>query len=163
MYIYIGEIVNTHGVKGELRLKSSFKYKDKVFAKDKKIYVGKNKDELVIAGYRVHKDFDMIKFVGIDDINDVLIFKGEKAYALESDIAIREYEYLDESIIGLEVYNNDLIIGKIKDVINMGASDIFVIENEDREILIPNISDYVIMVDVKNQRIVVKDVEGFMV
>lgn len=60
-YIKIGKIVNTHGIKGEVRLLSKFPYKDKVFVKDMNIYIDKKYKE-VINSYRKHKNFDMITF-----------------------------------------------------------------------------------------------------
>ena len=60
MYIYLGKIVNTHGIKGEIRILSDFDYKDIVFKKDFKIYIGKDKQEETINTYRVHKNYDMI-------------------------------------------------------------------------------------------------------
>ena len=57
-YLYIGKIVNTHGIKGEIRILSKFKYKDKVLKKHFKIYIGKNKQEETINTYRKHKQFD---------------------------------------------------------------------------------------------------------
>ena len=59
-YVLIGKIVNTHGLKGEVRILSSFKYKDKVFKKDMCVYIGKDKICEKISGYRYHKIFDMI-------------------------------------------------------------------------------------------------------
>ena len=58
-YVYIGKIVNTHGIKGELRILSDFKYKDKVFKSNMLIYIGKDKIEEKIVSYRKHKNFDM--------------------------------------------------------------------------------------------------------
>ena len=60
-YIYIGKIVNTHGIKGEVRILSKFKYKSRIFCKYFKIYIGKSMNEEVISSYRPHKQFDMIK------------------------------------------------------------------------------------------------------
>ena len=53
-YLYIGKIVNTHGIRGEIRILSNFKYKDRVFKKDIPIYIGKEKDREVISSYRHH-------------------------------------------------------------------------------------------------------------
>ena len=71
-YIYIGKIVNTHGIKGELRLLSNFKYKNKVFLQNRKIYIGEEKKEEMIKSYRHHKIFEMITLYGYDSINEVL-------------------------------------------------------------------------------------------
>ena len=79
-YIYVGKIVNTHALKGEIRIISDFEYKDRVFIVNNRLYVGEKKEELIIETYRVHKQFDMIKFKGIDNINDVIKYKGNKVY-----------------------------------------------------------------------------------
>ena len=78
--VCVGEIVNTHGIKGELRIVSDFKYKDKVFINGNKLYLGKRKQKVVITSYRKHKNYDMVKFEGIDDINDAIIFKGDDVF-----------------------------------------------------------------------------------
>ena len=61
-FINIGKIVNTHGIKGEVRMLSDFKYKDKVFKKGMKFYIGKDKKEYIVNTYRFHKIFDMFTF-----------------------------------------------------------------------------------------------------
>ena len=81
-YIYVGEIVNTHGIKGEVRLVSNFERKDLVFKNGFNIYIGNNKEKMIINTYRVHKNFDMLTFIGLNDINDVIIYKGENVYIL---------------------------------------------------------------------------------
>ena len=68
-YVLIGKLVNTHGLKGEVRILSDFKYKDKIFIPGMKIYIGKNKEKQVINSYRKHKIFDMITLLGFNDIN----------------------------------------------------------------------------------------------
>jgi tRNA G18 (ribose-2'-O)-methylase SpoU len=69
-YVLIGKIVNTHGLKGEVRILSSFKYKDRVFKPDMNIYIGKNKINEVINSYRHHKIFEMITMNGYNNIKN---------------------------------------------------------------------------------------------
>ena len=114
-YIYIGDIVNTHGIKGELRILSDFKYKENVFKKNFKIYIGKNKEEQIINTYRKHKMFDMITLVGFANINEVLKYKNMPVYINKKDLKIDGY--LDEDLIGLSVYVKDKLIGKVTDII----------------------------------------------
>ena len=68
-YIYVGKIVNTHALKGEVRIISNFEYKDRVFIPNNVLYIGQFKDREVIETYRKHKQYDMVKFVNIDYIN----------------------------------------------------------------------------------------------
>ena len=81
--VYIGKVVGTHGIKGELRIISDFKFKEEVFKKGSFLYVGSYKDKEVINSYRVHKNYDMVTFEGISDINDALKYKGKKVYYSE--------------------------------------------------------------------------------
>ena len=85
-YIYIGKIVNTHGLKGEIRILSDFKYKELIFKDNFKIYIGEDKIPEVINSYRHHKIFDMITIKGINNINDVLKYKGKRVYVNKEDI-----------------------------------------------------------------------------
>ena len=74
-YIYIGKIVNTHGIKGELRIKSDFERKNIVFRPGFVLYIGKGYVPEKISSYRKHKDYDMVTFEGYNNINQVLNYK----------------------------------------------------------------------------------------
>ena len=108
MYIKIGQIVNTHGIKGELKIISDFKYKDKIFVKDFNLYIGKNKECLTINTYRKYKIFDMVTFYNLNNINDVLIYKGEDVFVKKEDIKVDDY--FDEDLIDYNIILNILDI-----------------------------------------------------
>ena len=100
--LYIGNLVNTHGIKGEVRIISDFKYKDLIFKPNNYIYI--NNEKLKIKTYRKHKNYDMVTFENYDNINDVLNFKGNKVY-----IDKKEYTFpgiLNEDLYGKKVYDN---------------------------------------------------------
>lgn len=115
-YIYIGKLVNTHGIKGEVRIISDFEYKDKVFIKGNRLYIGEIKEEKTINSYRHHKNFEMVTFDSINDINDVLKYKGEKVYFNKEDLKLDDDELLDSELIGIDVYFNNKLIGKVEDI-----------------------------------------------
>ena len=158
--VYLGSIVNTHGIKGEVRILSDFKYKDLVFIPGFKLYVGKTKEELVIRSYRKHKNFDMVTFEGIDDINDVLGYKGESVYINRDDIVVDGY--INEDIIGFDVYSNNNLIGNALEVINNGAHDILVIKGEHKKYMIPFIDKFIDNVDIENSKISINEIEGLL-
>ena len=112
-YIFIGRIVNTHALKGEVRIISDFEFKDKIFKENTFLYIGENKDKEVIETYRKHKQFDMVKFKGIDNINNVLKYKGSKVYINEEDLKLKDDEILISELLNMDVYNNDKLVGKI--------------------------------------------------
>ena len=158
-YIYIGDIVNTHGLKGEVRILSDFKFKDSVFKCGMNIYIGKSKHKETIASYRVHKNYDMVTFEGLRHIEDVLGFKGEEAYVKRDEIT---YEgYLNEDLINMNVYCNDKLIGHITGILKTNAHEILVIENGKRH-LVPNIDEFVLNVSIENNRMDIKYIKGLI-
>ena len=159
-YIYIGDIVNTHGIKGELRIISHFKYKNNVFIKGTPIYIGKNKEKLLINSYRKHKIFDMITLLGFNDINEILKYKGEPVYIDKNEIKIDDN--LNEELIDMDVYNDDSFIGKVTDILNNGVYDILVIEKENNKNLVPNINEFIKNIDLENKKIQINMIEGLI-
>ncbi len=159
-YIYIGEIVNTHGIKGEVRLLSDFEYKKEAFVVGKKIYIGKNKEEVVIKTHRVHKEYNMFTFEGIEDINDVIIYKGEKAYMKREDISVEGY--FKEDVIGLTAYDKDTPIGIVTFIMKSKAHDILVITDHDKKHLVPYIPEFIENIDLNHKRINIHVMEGLL-
>ena len=154
--IRIGKIVNTHGIKGELRLLSRFPYKDKVFIKEMNIYIDKKNRE-VINTYRRHKNFEMITLVGYSNINDVLKYKGKNVYVNKDDIKL-DNNYLDEDLIGLSAYANDEYKGLVNNVERYDKMTLLVIVNGDKEYLIPY--DLIDRVDINDKKMYIKNIEG---
>jgi len=159
-YLCIGKIINTHGIKGEVRILSNFKYKKEVFKINNKLYIGNDKKELNINSYRVHKNFDMITFKEFNNINDVLIFKNNKVFIDKDNLVIDGY--LDEDLIGLDVFNNDKYIGKIKKIEYIKNNNLLIIENENKINYIPNNKDFIENVDLDSRRVYIKYIEGLI-
>ena len=159
-YIYIGDIVNTHGIKGEVKILSHFKFKSSVFIKGTFLYVGDSKIKLEINNYRKHKMFDMVTFVGIDDINDVLKYKGESVYIDKNEVKIDGI--LNEDLIDMEVFGNGDFVGHVTGILNNGLYDILVVENDNSKSLVPNISEFVLNIDIDSKRIDINVIEGLI-
>lgn len=154
--IKIGKIVNTHGIKGELRLLSKFPYKDKIFIKGMNIYIDKENKE-VINTYRKHKNFDMITMEGYSNINEVLKYKGKNVYVNKEDIKL-DNNYLDEDIIGLNAYVNDNYKGIVTNIERYEKVVLLVIKNNDKEYLVPY--ELIDKVDINNKKIFIKNIIG---
>ena len=153
--IKVGHVTNTHGLKGEIRILSDFKFKQNAFKISNKLYI--RKSELIINSYRKHKEYDMVTFKDLNDIEDVLIYKGEDVFV---DRDTLEYDgYLDEDLIGLDVYNENKLMGKVIEILKTNAHDILVIENGKRH-MVPNIDEFVKEVDLINKRIDINYIEG---
>ena len=159
-YVLIGRLVNTHGLKGEVRILSSFKYKDRVFKKGMKIYIGKDKICEEIIGYRYHKIFDMITMNGYNDINQVLKYKGDYVFVNKEDIVLNENEYLDEDIIGLNVYVDERLLGRVNRIDKHSVNEILVVKNDEKNYLVPYNFDIIISVDLEKKEMRVKNIVG---
>ena len=158
-YFYIGKLVNTHALKGEVRILSNFRHKDKVFINGFKLYIGKDKKEYVIESYRKHKNFDMVLFKGYYDINLVEHLKGSMVYINKEDLKLDKNTYLAVDLIGYNAIINDKRIGVIMDVLDTKANEILVLDNK---ILIPYVKEFIISVDKEKKEVHVKDVKGLL-
>ena len=134
--ICIGKVVGTHGIKGEVRIISDFKYKNLIFQKGNHLYI--EDDNLTINTYRVHKNYDMVTF---DGINDVLKYKGEKVYINRSEYIFPDF--LNEELIGANVYGNGELVGVLTAIRKNVNQELLVIKKDDKEYLIPNVEDFV--------------------
>ena len=159
-YVLIGKIVNTHGLKGEVRILSNFKYKDRVFNSGMKIYIGKDKISEKITSYRHHKIFEMITMDGYNDINEVLKYKGEYVFVNKEDIILKEKEYLDEDIIGLKVYAKDKLLGVVRRIEKHSLNEILVVENEEKNYLVPYNFDIILSIDLEKKEMYVEKING---
>lgn len=157
--IRIGKIVNTHGIKGELRIISKFPYKEKIFVKDMVLYINKENIE-VINSYRKHKNFDMVTFKGYNNINEVLKYKGKNVYINSDDIKLDKDKYLDEELIGLSVIYDNNDKGVISDIERYDKTCLFIIENNDKEYLIPYNENIIDKIDIDNKKIYIKNIKG---
>ena len=115
-YIYIGKIVSTHGIKGEVKIISDFFEKDKIFKKGFKLYITPLYHEEVINTYRVHKNYDLVTFNGYNDINEILKYIGMGVYIKRSDLALKEDEYLLSDFIGHAAHDNNKLLGKVSGI-----------------------------------------------
>lgn len=158
-YLYIGKLVNTHGIKGEVRILSDFRYKNKVFVKGFKFYIGKQKKEYIIESYRKHKNFDMVVFENNYDINLIEHLKGSYIYINRNDLKLDENTYLALDLVGFNVIINDKSIGIITEVIDTPANEVLVLSSK---VMIPYVKSFINDVDIKNKRVYVNDVKGLL-
>ena len=154
--LYIGKVVNTHGIKGEVRIISDFKYKDLVFQKGNHLYI--DDDNLVINTYRVHKNYDMVTFEGINDINDVLKYKGKDVYIDRNEYIFPDI--LNEDLIGAKVYGQGKLVGVLSDIIKNVNQEIMIIKNGDNEYMIPYVDEFI--KSVSADKIEVNVIEGLL-
>lgn len=158
-FIYIGKIVNTHGLKGEIRIISDFEYKDKVFVPGMKFYLGRKKEKVVVNSYRHHKNFEMITMEGYNDISEVERLKKLYVYIKKEDLKLDNGEYLDEDLIGLDVLVDNEKKGTVTNVRDTGNNKFLVITS-DKEVFIPYNKEFVKEINLKDKYIVIEPIKG---
>lgn len=160
-YIDIGIITSTHGLKGELKLKSSFIYIDRVLKSNFSFFLGEQKEEVKLLKYRFHNGTYLLTFKDYEDINLVENFRNKELYVSRKSLELKENEFLFEDYIGLNAYFKEEILGKVQDVVNCGNNNyVFYIQGS-KDILIPVNEKFIDKV-VINERIVFKNVEGLI-
>lgn len=159
-FIYVGKIVNTHGLKGEIRIISDFEYKDKVFVPNFPIYIGRKKEKETIKTYRHHKNFEMITMDGYSDIDEVLRYKGLYVYIKREDLNLNDTEYLESDLIGLNVIVNNNLSGVVTDIRDTGNNKILVIEYNNKNVYVPYQKEFIDSINFERKEIVIKPIEG---
>lgn len=160
-FVYIGYICDTHGIKGELKIKSKFDRKDKVFKPGFTLYLGQKKEEQIISTYRFHKIYDMVLFEGYNNINQVLDYIGTDVYVKRSDLNLIDDDYLIQDLIGLDVFEGEENIGKVTDIMYNNSNTLLVISGV-KEFFIPLKSTYVKKVDVKNNKVITNNAKDLI-
>lgn len=156
--VYIGKIVNTHGIKGEIRLLSDFPFKDKVFVVGNSILV--DDIEYKINSYRRHKMFDMITLDGYNNINDVLFLMKKKVYFDKDKLILSDDEILDEDLIKFKVIDEDRNIGKITEIFMASSTNKILRVEFSHEVLIPYNSPIIKSIDKEKKEIHVSLIGG---
>ncbi len=154
--LYIGKIVNTHGIKGELRIKDNLttKQKDEIFKIGSNLII--DDKTYKITSYRVHKDYDMVTFQGFTNINEVLFLKGKRLYKSKEDINLNNEDILDSELITYKVKTTDNIDGKILDIEETGNNyKILRLLIDNNEVLIPFHKDF-IKINSNKKEVIVK-------
>ena len=152
---YIGKLVNTHGLRGEVKIISDFKYKDIIFKEGNTIYI--EDTPYIIKTYRTHKNFDMVKLEGITKIEQAEVFKGSNVYIKKQDY--RFPGVLDSDLIGLSVYDKSKYKGKIVDIEKSSLYSLLVVDGVKRH-LIPNIDKFIKEIDLDNKKIYINYIKG---
>lgn len=162
----VGIISSTHGIKGEVKVFPTTDDSSR-FKKLKQVILNTGKDELVleIDGVKFFKKFVILKFKGIDNINDVLQYKGMELYVTrENAQKLRRNEYFISDLIGIHIIEDTgRNLGILKDVLETGANDVYIVElHNGKELLIPAIKQCILSVDIENQEMKVHLLEGLL-
>lgn len=164
--LQVGVISSTHGIRGEVKVFPTTddpgRFQD---LKRVTLDTGKEQLSLEIQGVKYFKQFVILKFKGIDNINDVEIYKGKSLYVAREDaVELEEDEYFVADLIGCEVITEEgAVLGILKDVMETGANDVYIVETpEKKEILLPAIKDCILSVNPEEGQITVHLMDGLL-
>ena len=168
MRLKVGKIVNTHSLKGEVKVISSTDFEEQRFEKGTELLITRGNQvvkEVTVESYRTHKNNLLVKFVGIDSIEEAEKLKNLQIKIDSENIGeLEENEFYFHEIIGCEVFDeNGKSLGEISEILTPGANDVWVIKTQNgKEILIPYIEDVVKKIDVENKKIDIEVMEGLI-
>ena len=162
----IGQIVNTFGIKGMVKVKP-FTDDIRRFDELKTVYVEKNNNqtEYEIEEVKYHKDMVLIKFKGIDKVEQAEMLRNSYLTVSRDSVEkLEEGRYYIVDLLGLEVYTDEqVLLGTLEDIFNTGSNDIYVVKNkEGKQILLPAIQDVIKQIDMENKKIIVHLLPGLI-
>lgn len=159
MYL-VGKIVGTHGIKGELKVKSDTSF-DR-FKKGNVLYIEKTQ-EIKIDSHRQHKGMELITINGLKNINDVLCFVGKDIYVPHDRNELEEGEFYYEDLIGLMCYDSkNELIGEVVDLQEVPQGIILEVKGKEKTILIPYVDEFIKDIDLENNAIYISEIEGLL-
>ena len=157
----VGKIVNTFGIKGEVKVAL---YTENInnFKKGNKIYV--NNKEMQIEKSRLQKNMLILKLKGVDNMTDAEDLRDSIITVERNKKELPSGTYYIADLIGLDVYTDEgALLGKIIDIYNTGANDIYTVKTlEGKEVLLPAIKDVIKQVDIQNKKVIVHLLKGLI-
>lgn len=152
---HVGNIVNTHGIRGEVRVIATTDFPEERFAPGSHLVIDTMpQTPVVVAASRKHKGFTLLRFVDYDDINQVEVFKGHTLNVTEAEQhPLDDGSYYYRDLIGLHVIDqHDQELGVVSEILSPGANDVWVIPRPGKtDVLLPFLKSVVLNIDVANK------------
>ena len=164
-YLAIGKIVRAHGLRGEVSVAVLTGFPER-FETTEWVYLGNEFEATAyrVESYRWHKDNVLLTLAGITDRTQAEVLKGQFVQVpIEEAVSLPEGSYYLYQLIGLQVQTTTgEFLGTITNVMETGANDVYVVQNEERELLLPAIPDVIKTVDIANGTMVVQVIDGLI-
>lgn len=162
-YIQIGKIINTHGVKGELKVDVYTDFAEERFKKNSSIYIGEEHEKVTVKSYRIHNGFMLLTLKDLEDINLILKYKNQYIYKSDKDIKPLDDGYYFRDLRDLDVYVEGELVGKVKYAETGTRSNYLrIVKNDGKEALVPILDVFIKNVDLDNKRIEIIKMEGLL-
>ena len=164
-FLQVGVISSTHGIRGEVKVFPTTD--DPVrFKKLKNVLLdtGREQLELEVQSVKFFKQFVIVKFKSIDNINDIEMYKGKSLLIPREDaVALGKDEYYIADLFGMEVFTEEGRFGVLKDVMETGANEVYIIASDEHgEVLVPAIRQCILDVDIKEKKMKIHLMEGLI-
>ena len=157
-YLFIGKIVGTHGIKGELKLKVEYAGIKELLKPNTNLYLTSNYLKKTIVKIRYHKRNHLVLFNDVDNINQVLTLVGSDVYLKKDEI--KDVFHTKDTLLGLKVLYKSKLLGHVTNLLSVGE------ENQlleiDSKILIPFQKIFVKKIDYEEQEILLDMIEGLI-
>ena len=165
-FLQVGVLSSTHGIRGEVKVFPTTDDKERFLdLKEVLLDTGKEQIPLEIQNVRFFKQVVILKFKGIDHINDIERYKGRPLFVeREHAVPLEADEYYIADLIGMEVFTEDgAFFGQLQDVIETGANDVYIIDSDEHgEVLIPAIQDCILHVDPEARQMTIHLMKGLI-
>lgn len=161
----VGVITTTHGVRGEVKVFPTTDVERFLDLEYVFLDTGKEKRKLEIENVKFFKNLVILKFKGIDNINDIEKYKKRELWVPREEAQdLGEDEYYIGDLIGMDVVLEDgTSFGTLKDVMETGANDVYVVETtQGEEVLLPAIKECILDIDVSGNKITVHLMKGLL-
>ena len=161
-YLEIGKIINTHGVRGELKL-DPWCEPDEVFSSLARVYIDGR--PVAIKNWRLHQRFVLLTLEGVGDMDAAAALKNRVVSARRDEIELPDGQYFYSDLFGFQVFDNRVgrCIGTLEDVRELPGGDLYVIrDDQGREILIPAVEEFEEETDFDARRLVLRTIEGML-
>lgn len=160
-YLEAGKIVTTHGIRGEVKIMPYTDFPELLCEFDR-LFIGKEHREINIERSRVFKNTVIAKLEGIDTPEAAEKLRNKILYMHRDDLELDDDTYFIQDLIGMEVRDADSgqVYGRLDDVMQTGANDVYVIKGEDKEYLVPAIADVIVSTDLENDVMTIRPLEG---
>ncbi|WP_211745970.1 ribosome maturation factor RimM [Paenibacillus sp. Marseille-Q4541] len=166
-FFNVGKIVNTHGIKGELKVLPLTDFPEERFAKGSKLVIDTEKQMIpvVVDSARFHKNMYVVQFHGFGNINEVEQYKGTMLkVSAEYQTELSDGEFYFHQVVGCDVITDEgEELGTVKEILTPGANDVWVVKMKNgKELLIPYIEEVILHVDITNKKVTVHLMEGLI-
>ena len=166
-FLRVGVIATTHGVHGEVKVYPTTDDLERIKSLKQVVLVTQRKEEipLTVTGVKFFKQFVILKFKGYDNINDIEKYKGKSLFVTRANaVRLRRDEYFIADLQGLTVVDEeDKLLGTLRDVMETGANDVYIIDMADgREVLVPAIKECILHVDVEAGKMQIHLMDGLL-